>query len=350
MRVDDDLLDGGPLLRDLIEGLGVLAEQPPTPNPALRLFLAEQEAATRPVPRSVPSCSEVLPGAGARDRRHGRSRRTIAARLASLGLVAKVALGSGVALAGFTGAGVAGALPPALQDVWDGGGEAAAPRQAPADDGPAVPGAPRDEPTSGAGAGAGAGAGTAPDAAPPADVAADGAAQSRPAGTADSAGGSSELQPGAGTGTGTDPATGTGTGQPAGAADDPPQPARQSSDEVPGAPSAPTSPPATGGEQPGIDSGADAGDAWMPPPSAPSSGSTSPSTAPAPTQDEPAWAPPQDPPASAPAAPTDRTPGGADVGTDAGSGTGAGAGTGTGSGTGTGAGTGSGSGTGGGGW
>lgn len=104
-------------LHELLVGLAVLGEEPaPRPSTALQLFLAEQQVGT--LPRTAPGPADVVGLVPAPRPRRGRHRAV--AHLTSLGLAAKVLLGGGIALAGVTGAAAAGALPPALQEAWDG--------------------------------------------------------------------------------------------------------------------------------------------------------------------------------------------------------------------------------------
>lgn len=280
MRVDDDLLRGAEAVpRDLLEGLVELGAGPaPTPSAALQLFLAEQLVADLPAPRAAVAVSaDVVPALPPAPARPGRRR--LAGRVASLGLMAKVLLGSGAALAGVTGAGAAGALPPVLQDAWDG---VAGAHGGSGKDGPAEPAASPNAPV------APSGAGPAPAVAP---AAGSGAArpvpvQQQPA----TLGGAVSDVPAAGTRPA--PATHEVTEAQADAA----QPDAPAVEDAAAEPPPPPS-PQTAEEQTPTDAGTTSGDGWTPvpdePTSAPSDGSTSaPEDARTWESDQPASAPP----------------------------------------------------------
>lgn len=291
MRVDDDLLRGADAVpHDLLEGLIALGAGPaPTPSAALQLFLAEQQVADLPAPRAAAAVpADVVPALPPAPSRPGR--RHVAGRVASLGLTAKVLLGSGVALAGVTGVGAAGALPPVLQDAYDGVVDAA-PGGRSGPDGPAGPGASPNDPA------VPSGSDPAPAVAPAVAPAADrGAARPAPV----------EQQPTTTGRAGSDaPAAVTG---PAPAADEvveaPADAARPDAPAVEDAAvePAPPSSPRTAEEQLPAGAGTTSGDAWTPvsdePTSAPSDSSTSaPADATTWEPDRPASAPPDSVPA-----------------------------------------------------
>lgn len=316
MMPDDDLLpDVDAAVGDLLQELALLGTGPaPRPNAALQLFLEEQQVAAIPLPRE-PAAVVLTPkghrGRGAHRQlplaprlawRIGRA----AGRVAGLGLVMKLALGGGIALAGVTGAGLAGALPPALQDTWDDVVGSASPLDAPAADQPAKPD-PAVEPPA-------AGSGSAP--APTAEPDASGSAR-LPAATdaQDVVGPGDQLGP---------PAAGASAA---------------STSQAP-APAAPAAPPSTGGggtavpaapiaPQPAYDPGPTtdsdlpAGEAWAPvsdePTTEPTGESASPSTAPAWPGGGPTREPTTDQPLTAPSTDSGTTAGGDSTGGESGS-------------------------------
>lgn len=292
MSLDDDLLFGAErTFHDLLEGLAVLGEGPvPLPSEGLRVFLAEQEAASLPVQREAPASAMALTHGGALtalrtepDRRGPRGR-GIAARLASLGLVSKVLLGSGAALAGVAGAGVAGALPPAFQHAWDVVEEASASLRGPADEESAAPDAP-ERPAIGPGSD------TSPDAPLRPEPGADREAPTRQEETSRS--GDDGVAPEAGS-------------QAAPAADTPgevtqfaPSTTWQGSDDAAAGPVAPSSPQAAYDQGATTDPGTAGGEAWAPVSDEPTSEPAA--SSPAPPRDDAAARPDQ--PTSTPSTP-----------------------------------------------
>lgn len=141
-------------LRETIDDIRAIGCGPvPIPNDALRLFLAEQSSAVQnlavPLPRAAePTRVRIVPVVTGEPvelaERSGRRRLPpvgVATRFASLGLVAKLGLGTAVAAASFTAAAAADVLPPPVQRVVERVVEAMMPFDAVSrpERGPAVP-------------------------------------------------------------------------------------------------------------------------------------------------------------------------------------------------------------------
>lgn len=282
---------------DLLQGLALLGVGPaPVPSPALRKFLEEQQVLAIPLQRQA-AASEPDPaeprGRGAhRQSRAASTGRTwrpgrLPVRFASLGLAMKVVLGGGVALAGVTGAGVAGALPPALQDAWDGAFTSAPPTHAPAADEPAQQDPASEQPAAGARSAPGPAAGP---------EAPGGGRLPAPTDPEDASGSGDEWGPPA-------PAAGAAPvgQQPGPAAGYVPPPTGEATEQD-GAPVpiAPVAPQPVFNEGPTTDSNMPVGETWAPAPVRPTAEPTYPSSAPPSPTGESTWQPTTDQPSTAP--------------------------------------------------